>query len=115
MRNHLILECDDRLYPASTIGAEFLVSGQSRSRTPCAIRRTVIDERYKEFHDLIYTLQREFPEVRVFDSRRYMCDEKLCYAMKDRKMFYTDDNHIGVIGSDYLGERFVSEIYNSGK
>jgi hypothetical protein len=81
-----------------------------RVRTPCATPRFAIDTEFKDYHELIHSLRREFPGVQVFDALKYMCDTSWCYAMKDGRMLYTDDNHIGVIGSDYLGERFVAEF-----
>lgn len=82
----------------------------NRVRTPCATPRFAIDAKSKDYRELIYSLQREFPGVRVFDTLQYMCDSSWCYAMKDGRMLYTDDNHIGVIGSEYLGERFLAEF-----
>jgi hypothetical protein len=47
------------------------------------------------------------------------CDDKYCYAMKDNKMLYADDDHHSIDGSieqaRYFINNFISDKVNNDK
>ncbi|MEN9898339.1 MAG: hypothetical protein RLZZ66_1988 [Pseudomonadota bacterium] len=73
---------------------------------PCAILRSEVDRAQKKYLEVITGVLKEFPEVRVFDPLPAFCDESYCWAIKDGKMLYRDNEHLSAVGSIYLGEYF---------
>ena len=45
----------------------------------------------------------------MFDPFPYLCDATACYAERDGRLLYQDDNHLSAEGSAYLGEKFLAE------
>ena len=41
-----------------------------------------------------------------FDPKPYFCDQELCYARRDGKIVYRDDDHLNLYGGHYLGKYF---------
>ncbi len=82
----------------------------SKIKTPCAVSRKEFDERNREYRELVFGVLKEFPAVEVFDAAAQLCDEKWCWAMKDGKMLYRDDDHLSIEGSRYLAKELVKLI-----
>jgi hypothetical protein len=51
------------------------------------------------------------PNVRLADMQGFFCDAETCYAMRDGKILYTDEDHISATAARDLG-RFLSEDMN---
>ncbi len=79
-------------------------------RNPCAGTRSKYDYDNTEYRNLVFSVLGEFPEVRVFDSAAYLCDEQWCWAMKNNKLLYRDKEHISLEGSRYLSSELVKVI-----
>ena len=54
-------------------------------------------------------MKKEFSGLRVFDPFPYLCDATACYAERDGRLLYQDDNHLSAEESAYLGEKFLAE------
>jgi len=78
-------------------------------RAPCAIDRRSYDRRSARYREVVRGVLKQFPQVRVFDPTKYLCDDRYCWAMHDDKILYHDDNHLSYLGSEYLGRRFAEE------
>ena len=48
----------------------------------------------------------DFPSVKVLDTLPAFCDDDYCWAVKDKKLLYRDQDHLNETGSIYLGEYF---------
>jgi peptidoglycan/LPS O-acetylase OafA/YrhL len=79
-------------------------------RTPCAISMDTYKQDSKEFRSAVFGVLKDFPQVQVFDTSTKLCDENLCYAMKDGKILYRDDVHLSVQGSEYLGAMLARHL-----
>lgn len=71
-------------------------------RSPCAVSRFLFDERNKDYRNLVFKVLRDYPSVKVFDPSQSICDDKLCWAEKDGKFIYRDDDHLSIEGSKFL-------------
>jgi len=70
-------------------------------------------KREKEFRENIRrTLYKE--NVEFLNTDPVFCDSKYCYAIKNKKILYCDDDHISKYGA-YLVTKFLDNIYNITK
>ena len=81
------------------------ISGQT-SKSPCATQRAKIDNDQKQYRDVIVKVLAEFPKVQLWDVTSAFCDDDYCWAIKDHKMLYRDNNHLNKTGSLYLSDYF---------
>ena len=76
------------------------------TRTVCALPRAEVDAQSPQNLDLVAGLLAEFPDSAFFRTTDLMCDDKLCWAMKDGNLLYRDTNHLSYEGDLYIGARF---------
>lgn len=87
----------------------------AKIKTPCATPRKEIDERNGAYRAMVIKVTQEFPQVKVWDTARELCDEKYCWAMKDGKLLYRDEVHLNEAGSYWMAERFSQQLAARGK
>jgi peptidoglycan/LPS O-acetylase OafA/YrhL len=78
--------------------------------TPCAISKQDFDRRNKEYRDLVSSVLKEFPAVKIFDEASLLCDAQWCWGMKDGRMLYRDDDHLSIEGSRYISRELIKLI-----
>jgi peptidoglycan/LPS O-acetylase OafA/YrhL len=61
---------------------------------------------------LIRKVAAKFPNVIILDPTPYLCDSQLCYAAKNGKLLYMDDNHLSAIGARYVAEKMLPLVPN---
>lgn len=59
----------------------------------------------RESRGIINKLLLQFPQVRIYDPYRYLCDEKICKVAEDRKILYIDGGHMSAQGGEFLAEK----------
>ena len=92
--------------PSACSKRPWRISGQI-SKTPCATPRTIVDDNHhKKYRELAFEVLQEFPAIKYWDTIEAFCDTKFCWAIKDDKMLYRDDNHLNETGSLYLSNYF---------
>ncbi len=79
-------------------------------KSTCAVSRQEFEKRNHEYRELATSVLKEFPAVKIFDAASLLCDAKWCWAMKDGKMMYRDDDHLSVEGSRYISSELVKLI-----
>ncbi len=73
-------------------------------RELCAVSRKEFDHRNREYREIVAKVLMDFPRVKIFDASGRLCDSSWCWGMKDGQMFYRDNNHLSVIGSEYVAK-----------
>ncbi|MDD5227250.1 MAG: acyltransferase family protein [Methylococcales bacterium] len=89
--------------PADCITRPWRISKNS-VKTPCATPREQVEKNHQIYLDLVTPVLNEFPEIIIWDTVPAFCDADYCWAIKDQKMLYRDDNHLSETGAIYLGE-----------
>ncbi len=74
------------------------VKAMENVRVPCAMDRREFDNTTAEHRAAIDAIIAPFPDLIVFDSKRYLCNKRFCWAMKDGKLLYRDSHHLGEYG-----------------
>ncbi|SFU68012.1 hypothetical protein SAMN05216339_10745 [Nitrosomonas eutropha] len=83
----------------------------NRIKTPCAIPRKDFDERNREYRNLILSILRDYPSVKIFDAAAQLCDEQQCLAMKEDKVLYRDDDHLSLDGARLISAELVKLLH----
>jgi len=97
-------------YPQVCVDSRPLHLSSSKTKTPCAVSRKEFDERNREYRELVFSVLKDFPSVQIFDAAAQLCDDKWCWAMKDGKMLYRDDDHLSIEGSRYIAKELAKLI-----
>lgn len=93
--------------PKVCIGLRFDLTSE---KSPCAITRADFERRDKSYRKLMYAVAAEFPSVKVVDPAHAFCDSYYCWALKDGKLLYRDDDHLSVEGSQYLANELMKAM-----
>ncbi|NRB11351.1 MAG: acyltransferase [Rickettsiaceae bacterium] len=72
----------------------------------CKVARDLVDERQKEYRQLIAEIKRQAPSLLIYDPINVFCDENYCHAKKGNKIYYVDNNHLSIFGSELLIKDF---------
>jgi len=74
---------------------------------PCAVSRHDFDQRNGEYRKIAMSVLENFPTVKIFDAGALFCDDKWCWAMKNGKVLYRDDDHLSMEGSRYVASKLA--------
>ena len=73
-------------------------------RKQCADSKSSFEKKNRKYRELINKVLKDYPQVALFDSSAVFCDDKLCYAMKGKEMFYRDNGHLSLAGSRHVAQ-----------
>ncbi len=85
------------------------LSSLSHRRALCGVARAEVEARNQAYREAIFEMQKEFSGLQVFDPFPYLCDSSACYATKDGRLLYLDDDHLSAAGAAYLSGKFLGE------
>ena len=80
---------------------------ERKLRSPCALRRTEFEARNREYRELVASVLKDFPMVKVFDAAVPICDSQWCWVIKEGKILYRDADHLSVEGSRLVGQQLA--------
>lgn len=83
----------------------------SRQKSPCAISRAEYEARSADYRDTVKKVLADYPEVMLIDASSLFCTDELCWAEKDGKAVYRDDDHLSIYGSKLLGKKILTHIH----
>jgi hypothetical protein len=66
-----------------------------------------------EYRDFIYKLSQKYKNIDILDPKDMYCDDKYCYAIKDGKMLYADDDHHSLDGSLEQAKYFMDYLISN--
>jgi hypothetical protein len=78
----------------------------------CRITLESYLKRASEYRNIVYSLAKNYKNVVILDPINIFCDEKYCYAKKNGKFLYKDDNHLSLDGSFELAKFLIDKIVN---
>lgn len=104
--------------PKQCLERPFGIFNNKRQKDFCKLPIKEYFDRSKEYRDYILELSKKYQNINIIDPISVFCDDKYCYAIKDGKMLYADDDHHSVDGSieqaKYLN-KYIFEGDNSDK
>jgi len=78
----------------------------------CRIKKEDFLNRQKEYRKFVYKISKKYKNITILDPKDLYCDDKYCYAVKDGKMLYADDDHHSVNGSIIQAKYFEDKVFN---
>lgn len=69
----------------------------------CKVLKEDVQKRRISYDLTVSRALADYPEVAVFDTLAYLCDEHYCYVNKDGILMYSDAGHLSDEGSKLLG------------
>jgi len=84
-------------------------------RTLCALPRNAFEQRRKGYIGVLNEVLKDFPQVVVVDGAEPFCDRQWCFAMKDGKMLYIDDDHVSVYGARLMASKILAHLLQTEK
>ena len=79
-------------------------------RKSCTILKSTYEKDSKIYKDLVLSILKDYPIVKVFDTSKYLCDDINCYGMKDGKILYRDQDHLSFEGGRLLSKELIKLI-----
>jgi peptidoglycan/LPS O-acetylase OafA/YrhL len=73
-----------------------------RNSDQCNISRAVIDIQRRDVMRLLEGVQARFQNVRILDLIESVCDTRTCFAARDERILYVDDDHLSASASRSL-------------
>ncbi|KXV76419.1 acyltransferase family protein [Acetobacter cerevisiae] len=89
----------------------------SHVRKPCAFSTVDYAEESKSYKDRVYKVLADYPSVEVYDPSRFLCDDRLCYAIKAGKLLYRNgksNSHLSDDGSAFISQSLSGLIGHQG-
>jgi hypothetical protein len=76
----------------------------------CRITLKSYLKRASEYRNIVYSLVKNYKNVVVLDPINVFCDEKYCYAIRNGKLLYRDDDHLSLDGGFELAKFLIDKI-----
>ena len=68
-------------------------------------------DRAGTYRNGVKEIAKKYANIMILDPKNLYCDNSYCYAIKDGKMLYADDDHHSVKGSEIQGKYFMKDIF----
>ncbi len=76
----------------------------------CSVSLDSYEKRMESYNATILSISKKYPNVHIIDPKNSFCDAKSCYASKNGKILYTDDDHLNIEGSRVQAEGLVGQM-----
>jgi len=76
----------------------------------CKLKFTDYITRAGEYRKRIRQVSKKYPNIHILDPKDLYCDNSYCYAVRDGKMLYADDDHHSIDGSVMQAKYFIKDI-----
>ena len=76
----------------------------------CRISYSDYIHRAGEYRERVYQIGKKYPVITILDPKWLYCDHEYCYAVKDGKMLYADDDHHSIDGSIMQAKFFKDKL-----
>ena len=91
-----------------------LFSLSKNEKHSCLLDKTIVDTRQKEYRELVTRIQEQVPSLIIYDALPAFCDKDICYGKKNNVIYYGDDDHLNIVGSDILIRHFKNWLTVQG-
>ena len=79
--------------------------------TQCKIKYRAFVKRNMFYRQRVKKISKEYNNITILDPENLYCDGEYCYAIKDGKMLYADDDHHSVDGSIVQAKFLMKDIF----
>lgn len=75
----------------------------------CKIKYESYYNRMFKYKSEILKISKKYQNIHILDPQNAFCDFQYCYAIKDKKMLYADDDHLSIDGSSVQAKYLLDE------
>ncbi|MNJ34903.1 O-acetyltransferase OatA [compost metagenome] len=83
---------------------------KAKAINPCGVSLSSFLERNRIYRDTVKQVASRYPNVKVFDSASALCTDSFCSAKQGENSLYVDGDHLSVLGSMIVAEKFKEFI-----
>lgn len=76
----------------------------------CSISLASYQGRMDSYNSKVHDISKKYPNIKVLDPKDSFCDTKSCYASKDGKILYIDDDHLNIEGSRVQASGLIGQM-----
>jgi peptidoglycan/LPS O-acetylase OafA/YrhL len=98
-----------RVSSTSVCAASNLVI-QRRRLEACRPQRKDVQKSRENYDLALNRALKDFPDVAIFDTMAYLCDEQYCYAEKRGVLLYNDSMHLSNAGSELVAVELAKRV-----
>jgi peptidoglycan/LPS O-acetylase OafA/YrhL len=80
----------------------------------CVLERRAVDQRQREYRNMIERLRQAWPRLVIFDPFPVICPEATCTPIRGEFSLYRDKTHLSLIGSRAVAKALLVAISESG-
>lgn len=80
------------------------------STESCRISFTAWSSKEQTYLSLVNNIVKDIPNIQVFNPAPYICDTQKCYATKNGKAYYEDQDHLSFYGAQIIGQHLIDQI-----
>lgn len=99
-------------YPENCLKRPFFASPTNKD---CSVSKNVYLKRQEKF---IYNVRKRasgYKNIKIVDTANIFCDKNRCYAIKNGKLLYFDDNHLNQEGAKMQASEIVRQVFANDK
>lgn len=74
-------------------------------KVPCAVPQKEFEAAFEGYRTMVFKVLKEFPQVKVWNPSKELCDGVSCHAIRAGVLLYRDPVHLSEAGSVFVGER----------
>lgn len=82
----------------------------TKKNSGCEVPYNVYQERMRPYRLLIDEIRATRNFLAVIDPEPFFCNGVICSGYRNRQLLYADDNHLSVLGSNYLAPAILQAI-----
>jgi len=86
-----------------------------RNQTPvCSLPRSIVTAYEADYRELLKQIRDLHPYVDVIDTTPLFCDAESCFAKDDWHLYYFDQNHLSISGSEKVLRAILGHLKGKG-
>jgi hypothetical protein len=86
-----------------------------QTRKICAVSRREHESRFSKYNELMYKIARKYPQITFLNLTDKFCDEEWCYANKNGKYLYRENDHLSDEGSIFIAKFIAPSVLDALK
>ena len=68
----------------------------------CVLNRAKMNGSFKPYFDVLSTLQKKYPRLKILNAEEVLCRDDLCAQHDGKQYYFVDKDHLSVYGSEHV-------------
>jgi hypothetical protein len=75
----------------------------------CSQDKELFFTKHNSYYPAIEAVKKNNPNVEILKLSEYFCSENACAMAKDGILFFRDNSHLNINGSEYVSKRILTD------